>query len=114
MRVTVGLDHSKSALTLIFEVSASVNIAVVDDFEDASTDGNLRSNKKVVELDRGNLLLFQEDAGILHVKHLNGLGNRVVYGAIRPYNICLLVVPFDLKGVFLFAQSCHNSFIFKI
>ena len=58
MRVTIGLDHSESALTLVLEVPTSVNIAVVDYFEDAGTYGNLGSNKEVVKLDRRNLLLF--------------------------------------------------------
>jgi len=40
MRVTIGLDHSESALTLVLEVPTSVNIAVVDYFEDAGTYGN--------------------------------------------------------------------------
>ena len=35
LSVAVGLDHGKSSLSLLFELPASGNIAVVDNFQDA-------------------------------------------------------------------------------
>ena len=70
----------------------------------------MRPDEKVVELDRWNLLLLEEDASVLHIEHLDGREDGEVEDAVRPDDIGLLVVPFDLKSVLLLTQgqSCHN------
>ena len=88
---------------------ARVHITIVDNPQDAREHSNLRPNEKVIERDRRNLLLLEEDASVLHVEHFDGLEDGEIEHAIRPNDVSLLIVPFDLKGVLLFAQNlCHT------
>ena len=116
LSVAVGLNHCESALTSSFKMLARVHIAVVADFEDAREDVDLGSNEEIVEDNRGNLLLFQEDAVLLSVVHFNGFEIGEVQDTVGSDNVSLLIVPFSLKGIFLFteSESSHNDSFFLI
>lgn len=51
LSVAVRLDHGERSLSLLFEVSTSGHIAIIDDFQDTREDRDLCPNEKVVELD---------------------------------------------------------------
>ena len=110
LSVAVWLNHSKGSLSLRFELPASSDIAIVDDFQDTRENSDLCPNEKVVKLDRWNLLLLEEDSGVLYIEHLDGREDGEIKYAIRPDDIGLLIVPFDLKSELLLTQgqSCHN------
>ena len=71
LSVTVRLDHCESSLALRFKVSSSINIAVVNDFQDSRQNRYLSANEEIIKLNRGNLLLLQEDTTILDIPHLD-------------------------------------------
>ena len=64
-------------------------------------------------------MLLKEDACILNIEHLYRLQNRIVKDAVGPHDIRLLIVPFDLEGVFLLSElglerHCSNHKVFKL
>ena len=82
-------------------MSASVNITVVEHFQDTWQNTNLSSKEKVIKYKGWNLLFLEEDAGVLNVEHLDRLEYGEVQDAIGPDDVGLLIVPFDLKSILL-------------
>jgi hypothetical protein len=85
-----------------------MNITVVEDPEDTRENCDLSSNEEVVESDRRDLLLLEEDTRVLDIEHLDGLEDGEVEDAIWPDNVGLLIVPLHLESVLLLSQSCHS------
>ena len=78
MGVTVGLNHSESALTLVLKVSSRGNISIVYDLENTAEDVDVGTNEEVVGGDAWNLLFLQENASVLNIEHLDGFEDREV------------------------------------
>ena len=71
LSVAVGLNHGKGTLSLGLEFSPCGDIAVIRYFQNARQNCNLSTNEEIIELQRWNLLLLEEDASVFHIKHLN-------------------------------------------
>lgn len=71
LSVAVGFDHGECTLASSFKMLASVNIAVVHDFDHTRENVYLSSNEEVIEDNRWDLLFFEEDAVLQSVVHFN-------------------------------------------
>ena len=105
--VSIRLDHSKSALSVLFKVAPSLNIRVICYLQNAREDGNLAALVEVVEANFGDLLSLQERSVVLDIVHLNRRSHRVVEESVVADDVCLLIIPIDFKTESLFANLCH-------
>lgn len=95
--VGVGLDHGECSGAGLFETVTGANIAVVGDFHHTREECDFSAEIEVFKAESGDLHLFEEDAGVLDVVHLNHVaGGEVVEGVLAD-NGSLLIVPVQVE-----------------
>ena len=109
--------HSECGLSFIWLSVVSGNITVFSHFQNSTMNGHIGSNIKILKWNRWSFDSLQENSVHLFVIHFNWVIKRIEEQSVKPDDIGLLIIPFNLKNVSLFLdwfRNCHGHLVYFI